>query len=74
MSNTLDAKITQKMLANKYDLKKIYKKVATKGEIKAIETKAELKAEQDKVVALQTSELILSTGQSYFNNDGAQLY
>ena len=44
MSNTLDANITQKMLANEYDLKKIYKKVATKGEIKTIETKAELKA------------------------------
>ena len=74
MSNTLDANITQKMLANEYDLKKIYKKVATKGEIKTIETKAELKAEQDKVVTLQTSELILFIGQSYFSNDGAQLY
>ena len=37
-------------------------------------TKAELKAEQDKRVKLQTYDLSLFIGQSYFVSDGAQLY
>ena len=37
-------------------------------------TKAELKTEQDKIVKLQTYDLSFFIGQSYFFNDGAQLY
>ena len=37
-------------------------------------TKAELKAEQDKRVKLQTYDLSLFIGQSYFVSDGAQLH
>ena len=33
-----------------------------------------LKAEQDKIANLQTYDLSPFTGQSYFNNDRAQLY
>ena len=45
----------------------------TKEKIKTLTTKlkAELKAEQ---VKLQTCDLSLFIGQSYFNNDGTQLY
>ena len=34
----------------------------------------ELKSEQDKVVKLETLDLSIFFGQSYFVNDGAQLY
>ena len=34
---------------------------------------AESKTEQDKIVKLQTCDLSDFLGQSYFNNDGAQL-
>ena len=43
-------------------------------EIKTLATKAELKAEEDKKVKSQTYNLIFFIGQSYFNNDRAQLY
>ena len=45
-----------------------------KEEIKALPTKAELKAEEDKIVKLQSYDISIFTGQSYFNNDGAKLY
>ena len=69
MSNTLDAKITQKKLVNKSDLEE-----KIKEEIKILATKAELKPEKDKTVKLQTYDLSLFISQSYFVNDGAQLY
>ena len=51
------------------------KKIATKkNEIKSLATTAELKAEQDKIGKLQTYDLSLFIYQSYFFNDGAQLY
>ena len=50
------------------------KTLPTKDEIKRLATKAELKAEQDKIVKLQTYDLNLFTGQSYFVTDGLQLY
>ena len=50
------------------------KTLKTKEEIKPLATKAELKAEQDKIVKLQTYDSSLFIGQSYFSNDGAQLY
>ena len=68
MSNTFDAKITQKKLAYESDLDR-----KIKEEIKTVATKAEFKAEEDKIVKLQTFDLSLFIGQSYFNNDGAQL-
>ena len=73
-SNTLDAKIAQKNLVNKYDLNDNIKTLATKEEIKTLSAKAELKAGQDKIAKLQTYDLSLFICQSYFNNDGAQLY
>ena len=36
--------------------------------------KGRIKTEQDKIVNLQTYDLSLFIGQSYFNNDGAQFY
>ena len=36
--------------------------------VKKLAAKAELKAEQDKLVKLQTYDLSLFIGQSYFNN------
>ena len=70
-SNTLDAKIKQKKLINEYDLNEEIKTLATKEEIKALATKPELKSEQDQIVKLQTFDLSLFIGQSYFNNHGA---
>ena len=64
-SNTLCAKITQKKLVNEYDLNE---------KIKSLSTKAELKAEQDKIIELQTFDLSLFIGKSYFNNDGVLPY
>ena len=68
-SNTLDAKITQKKLVNESYLNKKTKTLATTEEIKTA-----TKAEQDKIVKFQTYDLNLFIGQSYFNNDGAQVY
>ena len=48
--------------------------LTTKEEIKALATKAELKAQQDEIVKLQTYDLSLFIVQSYFHNNGAQLY
>ena len=73
-SNTLDVKIAQKNLVNKYDLNDNIKTLATKQEIETLAAKAELKAEQDKTANLQTYDLSLFIYQGYFNNDGAQLY
>ena len=56
-SNTLDVKITQKNLVNKYDLNDNIKTLATKQEIETLAAKAELKAEQDKIANLQTYDL-----------------
>ena len=67
-SNTLDAKITQNNVLIKI------KTLARKEETKALATKAELKVKQDKIVKLQTYDLSLVIGQSYFVNDGPQLY
>ena len=50
------------------------KTLVTEEEIKTPATKAELKAEQDKLVKFQTYDLSRFTGQSYYINDGAQLY
>ena len=74
MSNTLDAKITQKMLDNESDLDENIKTLAKREEIKALATKAELNTEQNEIVKLQTYDLSLFIGQSYFNNDGSQNY
>ena len=63
--------ISEKKLVNKSGLNEMI--LATKEE-KKIETKAELKAEQDKTVKLHTYDLSLFIGQSYFVNDGTQLY
>ena len=62
--------ISGKKLVNKSGLNEMI--LATKE--KKIETKAELKAEQDKTVKLQTYDLSHIIGQSYFVNDGTQLY
>ena len=64
MSNTLDAKITQKKLVNESDLNE---------KIKILATKVELKAEQDKIVKLERYDLSLCICQSYINNNEAQL-
>ena len=52
-SNTLDAKITQKKLVNKYDLKEKREILTTKEEIKILTTETELKADLDKIVKLR---------------------
>ena len=66
MRNTFDAKVIQKKLINEYDFNEKIKALATKEEIKTLATKRELKAEQDKIVKLQTNELSLFIGQSYY--------
>ena len=64
-SNTLDSKITLENLVNEYDLNEM---------IKTSATKAESKAEQDEIAKLQIFDSSLFIGQSYFDNDGIQLY
>ena len=56
------------------DLNEKIKTLATREEIKKLATKTELEAEQDKIMKLQTYDLSLFIGQSYFVNDRAQLY
>ena len=79
-NNIFDGKIAAKKLVNESGLKTGLKSVlkiktlATKDQIKKWATKAEFKAEQDKIVKLQTYDLSLFIGQSYFVIDGAQLY
>ena len=53
-------------------MSKKIKNLATKEEIKT--TKTELKTQQYKIVKLSTYDLSLFVGQTYFVNDGAQLY
>ena len=72
--NTLDVKITQKKLDNEYDSNENIKKLATKEEIKTLATNTESKGEQDKLVNLQTYDLILFIDQSYYVVDGKQNY
>ena len=74
MSNKLDAKIKQKRLVNESDFNEKIKTLATKEEIKTLATKVELKAEKYKIITLQTSDLSLFIGQSYFNHDASQNY
>ena len=73
-NNILVAKITVKKLVNESGLNEKIKTLATKEEIKKLVTKAELKAQQDIIVKVQTYDLSLFIGQSYFVNDGAQLH
>ena len=57
---------------NESGLDKKIKNLATKEEIET--TKTELKTQQYKIVKLQTYDLSLFISQTYFVNDGAQLY
>ena len=68
-SNTLDAKITQNKLVNESDLDR-----KIKEDVKTLATKEQLLTKQDKIVKLQTYDLSIFIGQSYFNNDGSQNY
>ena len=69
-----DEKITANKLDNESGLNEKIKILATKKEIEKLAIKAELKVEQDKIVKFQTYDLSHFIGQSYFVNDGAQLY
>ena len=55
-------------------LNETIKTLTTKEEIKTLATASELKTEQEKIVKLQAYDSSLVIGQSYYNNDGAQLY
>ena len=56
-NNILDAKITQKKLANESGSDDNMETPATKGEVNTLVIKAELKADQDKIVKLETHDL-----------------
>ena len=56
-NNILDAKITEKKLANESGSYDNMKTPATKGEVNTLVIKAELKADQDKIVKLETHDL-----------------
>ena len=72
--NILHANVTQRMLPNESDLDEKTKTLAIKEEVKTLAMKVELKAEKDKLVKLQTYDLIIFIGQSSFGFDGAQNY
>ena len=64
-----------KKIVNEFSLNKKIKTLAqTKKEIKKLATKAKLKAEEDKIVNFQTNDFSIFISQSYFVNDGSQLY
>ena len=73
-NNILDAKITAKRLVNESGWNEKIKALVTKEEIKKLATKAEIKADQYKIVKFQANDSNLFIFQSYFVNDGAQLY
>ena len=56
-NNILDAKITEKKLANESGSDDNMKTPATKGEVNTLVIKAELKPDQDKIVKLETHDL-----------------
>ena len=56
-NNILDAKITEKKLANESGSDDNMKTPATKGEVNTLVIKAELKADQDKIVKLETHDI-----------------
>ena len=56
-NNILDAKITEKKLANESGSDDNMKTPATKGDVNTLVIKAELKADQDKIVKLETHDL-----------------
>ena len=56
-NNILDAKITEKKLANESGSDDNMKTPATKGEVNTLVIKAELKVDQDKIVKLETHDL-----------------
>ena len=62
-----------KTLATKEEQKKGKKRNKTKQTGKKKTAKVESKPEQDQTVNLRTSDWSLFVGQSYFDNDGAQL-
>ena len=72
--NILDTKITQLKLVNESGLNEKIETLATKEKMKTLAKKTELKAKQDKIVKAQTYDLSIFIDQSYFNNDGAQIY
>ena len=86
-NNVLDVKITAKRLVHESGLNEKIKTLATKEETKKGKkqsktkqtkeknktAKVESKPEQDQTVKLQTSDWSIFVGQSYFENDGAQL-
>ena len=71
-NDILDPKIKIKILVNKSDISGFINNTDFNEKMKTLATKAELKAKQDKIVKLQTYDLSLFIGQSYFFNDGAQ--
>ena len=69
MNNILDAKITAKKLVNKSGLNEKINTLAKREEIKLLATKTELKAEQNKIVKLETYELLVKVTLSMMEHD-----
>ena len=69
MNNILDAKITAKKLVNKSGLNEKMNTLAKREEIKLLATKTELKAEQNKIVKLETYELLVKVTLSMMEHD-----
>ena len=64
----------EKKSVNESDISRFINNSDLENEIKPLATKAELKIEKDKILKLQTYDLSLLIGQSYFVNDSARNY
>ena len=69
-SKILDAKIKEKVLANKSNISNLVKNSDLNTKLTALATKAELKVEQDKIMKLQAFDSNCFRGKSYFEDDG----
>ena len=72
MGDIFDAKIKENGTANKPDISNLVRKSDLNANLAALATKVVLKVEEDKVVRLQTFDLIYFLGKNVLGFDGFQ--
>ena len=74
MSKTLDAKIRERRLLNKFNISNLVKYPELNIKHSAVATKEELKADHNKIVIWRAFGSSYFFGKSYFEDDGVQNY
>ena len=74
MSKTLDAKIREKRLLNKFNISNLAKNPELNIKHATVATKAELEVDQDKIVKCRAFDSSYFLGKSYFEYDLGQNY